>query len=61
MEKGINIVTDLSPVIVEGAEELIEQYNSGSISREELYAKILEADTVFVDRSAAKPFKDSRK
>ena len=36
-------------VVVEGAEELIEQWEKGSISREELSEKLINLETVMVD------------
>lgn len=60
MERGVNIVTNSQPVIVDGADEAIERYNSGEIDAQELYDIILNADVVYVDRSNASEFKESR-
>jgi hypothetical protein len=59
-QKGINILTNSSPLIVDGADKLIEDYNKGKLSADELYAKILDAEVVYVDRSASSPFKDTK-
>ncbi len=60
MERGVNIVTNSQPVIVDGAEEAIERYNNGEISAQELYDLILDADVVYIDRSNASEFKESK-
>jgi hypothetical protein len=49
MEEGINIMTTGYNVVVEGAEELIEQWEKGNISREELSEKLINLETVMVD------------
>lgn len=49
MEEGINILTSGYNVKVEGAEELIEQWDNDEISREELIEKLMELETVLVD------------
>tara|TARA_Y100000289_G_C3806795_1_gene91756 strand:+ start:113 stop:307 length:195 start_codon:yes stop_codon:yes gene_type:complete len=49
MEEGINILTQGQNVRVEGAEELIEEWETGKISLEELRTKILELETVYID------------
>lgn len=49
MEKGVNILTTGYNVRVEGAEELIEKWDNGEITQEELAQKIMELDTVLVD------------
>ena len=36
-------------VVVEGAEELIEEWESGKISREELQEKLMNLETVMID------------
>lgn len=59
-QKGINILTNSSPLVVDGADKLIEDYNEGKLSAEELYAKILDAEVVYVDRSASSQFKDTK-
>lgn len=58
MERGINVLTDSQPVIVDGADEAIKRYNKGEISAEELYDLILDAQVVYVDRSKAFKFKE---
>lgn len=62
MEKGVNILTSGYNVVVEGAEELIEKWNSGKISQEELQKQIMELETVMIDLEKVKEpteFKDS--
>jgi hypothetical protein len=49
MEEGINIMTTGYNVVVEGAEELIEQWEKGNISREELSEKLINLETIMVD------------
>lgn len=49
MEKGVNILTTGYNVRVEGAEELIEKWDNGEITQEELAQRIMELDTVLVD------------
>ena len=49
MEEGINILTQGQNVRVEGAEELIEDWENGKITLEELRTKILDLETVYVD------------
>lgn len=49
MEEGINILTQGQNVRVDGAEELIEEWETGKITLEELRTKILELETVYVD------------
>tara|TARA_B100000902_G_C27023849_1_gene770990 strand:+ start:307 stop:501 length:195 start_codon:yes stop_codon:yes gene_type:complete len=49
MEEGINILTQAQNVRVEGAEELIEDWENGKITMEELRTKILDLETVYVD------------
>jgi hypothetical protein len=60
MERGVNVVTNSQPVIVDGADEAIEKYNRGEITAQELYSIILDADVVYVDRSNASEFKESK-
>jgi hypothetical protein len=60
MERGVNILTNSQPVIVDGAEEYIERYEKGEISSQELYDLILNADVVYVDRSKHSEFKESK-
>lgn len=62
MEDGINILTSGYNVKVEGAEELVEQWDRGEITQEELAKKIMELDTVLVDLTKViepSEFKDS--
>ncbi len=62
MEEGINILTQGQNVRVEGAEELIKEWEDGKITVEELRTKILELETVYVDLTkVVEPtqFKDS--
>lgn len=62
MEEGINILTTGHNVKVEGAEELIEEWESGKLSREELAEKLMGLETVFVDLTKVTEttkFKDS--
>lgn len=56
MGEGINIITNNESVIVDGAKEVIKDYEEGRLSREELYEKILNLDVVYVDRQK---FKDN--
>lgn len=61
MERGINILTNSQPVIVDGADEAIDSYNKGDISAQELYDLILNAEVVYIDRrSEASEFKESK-
>lgn len=60
MERGVNMVTNSQPVIVDGADEAIEKYNKGEITAQELYSIILDANVVYVDRSNASEFKESK-
>lgn len=62
MEEGINILTQAQNVRVEGAEELIKEWEDGDMTLEELRTKILELETVYVDLTkVVEPtqFKDS--
>jgi len=62
MEEGINILTTGQNVRVEGAEELIEEWESGKLSREELTERLMNLETVFVDLTKVTEtteFKDS--
>ena len=62
MEEGINILTNGQNVRVEGAEELIEEWESGKLSREELTERLMGLETVFVDLTKVTEtteFKDS--
>ena len=49
MEKGINILTTGQTVTVEGAEELIAEWNEGKLTREELVEKLMNLETVLTD------------
>jgi hypothetical protein len=47
-ERGVNILTNTDfGVYIEGAEKTIEMYEKGEISREDLYATILDLDVVY--------------
>lgn len=59
MERGVNVLTNSPPVIVDGAEEAVEKYNKGEISAQELYDLILDAQVVYIDRSKTSEFKES--
>lgn len=59
MEKGVNILTLGQNVIVEGAEEAIQRFESGEISAEELRDIILDLEVVYIDQSKFKDRKDS--
>lgn len=62
MEEGINILTQGQNVRVEGAEELIKEWEDGDMTLEELRTKILGLETVYVDLTkVVEPtqFKDS--
>jgi hypothetical protein len=49
--EGVNLLTDSKyGVCVEGAEETIEMYENGQISREQLYDTILNLDVVYHSR-----------
>jgi len=58
-QTGINILTNLQSITVDGADKLIEDYNDGKMTASELYAKILDAEVVYIDRSASSQFKDT--
>lgn len=60
MEKGVNILTLGQNVIVDGAEEAIERYESGEITAEELRDIILNLDVVYIDQSKFKDRKDDK-
>ena len=49
MEKGINILTTGQTVTVEGAEELIAEWDEGKLTREELVEKLMILETVLTD------------
>jgi|TARA_A100001201_G_scaffold85988_1_gene75890 hypothetical protein len=49
MEKGINILTTGQTVTVEGAEELIAEWDEGKLTREELVEKLMNLETVLTD------------
>ena len=45
---GVNLLTDAKyGVYVEGAEEVINMYEKGGISREDLYNTIMDLDVVY--------------
>jgi hypothetical protein len=60
VERGVNVLTNSQPVIVDGADEAIDKYNNGEISAQELYDLILDAQVVYVDRSGVSEFKESK-
>lgn len=49
MEEGINILTTGHNVVVEGAEQLIEEWEAGTLTREELTKKLMDLETVYID------------
>jgi hypothetical protein len=58
MEQGINILTNSESVVVDGAKELIGEYESGSLTPEELYRRLLDLDVVYIDRQKFKAKED---
>ena len=57
-QRGVNVLTDTTyGVYVDGAEETIDMYERGEISREDLYRSILDLDVVY--RSADKKYVES--
>lgn len=56
MGRGVNVISGGESVIVDGAKEVIKEYEEGRLSREELYDKIINLDVVYVDRQK---FKDN--
>lgn len=47
-QRGINVLTDTTyGVYVDGAEETIDMYERGEMSREDLYQSILNLDVVY--------------
>jgi hypothetical protein len=60
MERGVNILTNSQPLIVEGAEEAIEKYEKGELTQEQLYEIILDAPVTYIDRSKTSQFKESK-
>ncbi len=56
----MNIITNTSPIIVDGAEETLDRYNKGEITAQEFYDIVLDAEVVYVDRSSVSEFKDSK-
>jgi len=47
-ERGVNVLTNADfGVYIDGAEATIEMYERGEISREDLYATILDLDVVY--------------
>jgi hypothetical protein len=62
MEKGINILTTGHNVKVDGAEELIEEWENGNITREELREQLMNLETIVIDLTQVvepSKFKDS--
>lgn len=59
MERGVNILTTGHVVVVDGAEELVKEYEDGNITREELYERMMDLDIVYIDQSKFKDSKDS--
>lgn len=49
MEKGINILTTGQTVTVEGAEELISDWEEGNLTREELIEKLMNLEIILTD------------
>ena len=46
--EGVNVLTSSDfGVYIEGAEKIIEMYESGGISREDLYSTILDLEIVY--------------
>jgi hypothetical protein len=61
VERGVNLLTNSSSaVVVDGAEEAVEKYNRGEITAQEFYDLMLNAEVVYIDRSSASEFKDSK-
>lgn len=60
MDKGVNILTNSQPVIVEGAEELIAEWESGKIDQEELISRLMALETVYVDQTKFKDKNDPK-
>jgi hypothetical protein len=59
VERGVNILTTGHVVVVDGAEELVKEYEDGNITREELYERMMDLDIVYIDQSKFKDSKDS--
>jgi hypothetical protein len=59
VERGVNILTAGHVVILDGAEELIKEFEDGLITREELYERMMDLDTVYIDQSKFKDSKDN--
>lgn len=62
MEKGVNILTTGHNIKVDGAEELIEEWEKGEITREELTEKLMNLETIIIDLTKVvepSKFKDS--
>lgn len=62
MEKGINILTTGHNVKVDGAEELIKEWENGNITQEELREKLMDLETIVIDLTQVvepSKFKDS--
>lgn len=60
-QQGVNILTSARSVMVDGATELINSFFKKEINAEEFYQKILDLDTVYIDRSQVKEFKEGDK
>lgn len=60
MDKGVNILTNSQPVVVEGAEELIAEWESGKIDQEELISRLMALETVYVDQTKFKDKNDPK-
>lgn len=61
MENGVNILTNTQPVIVEGAEELIAEWEAGEMDQEELISRLMALETVYVDQTKFKDKNDPKK
>ena len=54
-QHGVNVLTNTDyGVYVEGAEQTIELYEKGEMSREDLYSAILDLDIVYKSRVESK-------
>lgn len=62
MENGINVLTSGYNIKVEGAEELILEWEQGKLTKEELTERLMNLETVLVDLTKVvdpSEFKDS--
>jgi hypothetical protein len=62
MEEGINILTSGYNIKVEGAEELISEWEQGKLTKEELTERLMNLETVLIDLTKVidpSEFKDS--